>query len=49
MHPYIPPPYRPRIFPTAVRWILLFIGCFVFVIICVALMWGLAAVLDHPY
>jgi hypothetical protein len=40
---YIPPPYRPRLFPRAVRWTLLVIGCVVFVIYCVAMMWLLSA------
>ena len=36
---YIPPPYRPRLFPRAVRWTLLAIGCVLFVYIGILLMW----------
>ncbi len=40
---YIPPPYKPRLFPRAVRWVLLAVGSMVFVCYCVAMMWLLSA------
>lgn len=44
--PYIPPPYRPHIFPRVVRWTLVLLGCVLFLVISIGLMWEISALVD---